>query len=360
MIDVSIVVPVYNAESYLPRFVQSMQQQTLENFEVIFVDDTSTDNGPALLEKVCNKDKRFRLIRHEKNMGAGAARNTGIKAAKGQTLCFADPDDLLPEHSLEVRFDAYKKHNAIVRACHQEVTDTGEIINNEQRPVNFPELCNPAEAASKFGVSPFLCAHWTWLFPTKMVQRLGIFNEEGVRTAEDIIFLIRMFFHISRMVWIDDTVYYWMKRTDSLSTTVYSASHYLDYLLCVDIFYNEAAQHKKLSLADSFCDDYFACYLPHMLIQVAHKKSNAQDVAVVLEAAEQICARHDVFKRCLQRTMAEPLRYPGFFRILLIIENKKQGKNPLQSLFESHKKLSAIYNAAHNIQTTSPVNNGEN
>ncbi len=346
MSNVSIVVPVYNSETYLPRFVQNVQRQTLDDFEVILVDDASTDASSDFIDKICKKDGRFRLIRLTKNKGAGAARNAGIKEATGKTLCFADPDDLLPENSLEVRFKAYKKHNAIVRACHQEIADTGEVLNNEQRPANFPEQCTPADAAPRFGVSPFLCAHWTWLFPTRMVQRLGIYNEESIRTAEDIIFLIRMFFSIPKMVWIEDTVYYWMKRTESLSNTVYSAKHYLDYFLCVDLFYNEASAHNNLLLADMFCDDYLACYLPHLLIQVINKKSNADDVAMVMEEAERICARHGVFKRCLQNTIADPLRHLGLFRMVRFLHAKGQGKTPLQSLFDSHNELAAIYNAA--------------
>ncbi|MDR1660318.1 MAG: glycosyltransferase, partial [Desulfovibrio sp.] len=194
MTGISIVVAVYNARPWLERFVASLRKQTFKNFEVLFVDDASTDESAALVEGCASAEPRFRLVRHERNLGAGAARNTGIRASRGETVCFADPDDLLPENSLEVRYAAYKKHRAIVRACHDEVTEDGKLLNHETRPDGLPEVCKPGEAAPRVGVNRFLCAHWTWLLPTGLLLRHNIFHGENMRTAEDIVMLAKLFF----------------------------------------------------------------------------------------------------------------------------------------------------------------------
>lgn len=341
---ISVVIPLYNAEGYLQRFVESLQRQTATDFEALFVDDASADASAAMLEGLATQDPRLKLLRHSRNQGAGAARNTGIRNATGETLCFADPDDLLPETSLEVRLKAYETHHAVVRACHDEFTDAGKLLNHEMRPASLPAICKPAEVAASCGVNPFLCAHWTWLFPTKMLQRLEIFNEEHTRTAEDIIFLVRSFFHIPKLVWIPDTVYRWIKRTDSLSNTAYSKEHYFDYLKCVDIFYSEAIPHRKIFLADSFCNEYLACYLPHLLFQILQGKSTEADAQAVVREAARIMTRHGVLKRCMQQVNAMPLQYSGLYRLWKALTDN--APSMIQRLLNGHQEIAQYFQLA--------------
>lgn len=91
---VSVIVPVYNVEQYLDECLNSIRQQTYENIEIIVVEDCSTDDSLNTLTKHL-KDPRVKLIQHEKNSGLSAARNTGIDAAKGDYIMFADSDDLV-------------------------------------------------------------------------------------------------------------------------------------------------------------------------------------------------------------------------------------------------------------------------
>lgn len=91
---VSVIVPVYNVEQYLDECLYSIRQQTYENLEIIVVEDCSTDKSLEVLSKHLN-DQRIKLIRHEKNSGLSAARNTGIDAAKGDYIMFVDSDDLV-------------------------------------------------------------------------------------------------------------------------------------------------------------------------------------------------------------------------------------------------------------------------
>ncbi|SDB48203.1 Glycosyltransferase involved in cell wall bisynthesis [Desulfonatronum thiosulfatophilum] len=312
---ISIVIPLYNAQSHISRFVNCLQRQSLYDFEALFIDDASTDDSAAIVEGIASSDTRFKLLKHSTNLGAGAARNNGIRAAKGETLCFADPDDLLPENSLELRYKAYKQHNAIVRACHVEHAGDGSILYHEFRPPRFPEICKPSEAAHQFGTNPFVCAHWTWLFPTRMLQRLGIYNEENMRTAEDITFLIHLFFHISRVTWIPDVVYHWVKRDESLSNRFYTVQHYLDYLRCVELFYEKAKGNKKIVLGDSLFNDYLSCYIPHVLKQAIQNKSTETDLRTVIARALDINSRYDVLGRYERPIRQSPMQYVGFFRL---------------------------------------------
>ena len=89
---ISVIVPIYNAELYLEQCLESIKNQTYKNFEVIMIDDGSTDKSQEICKKFSNSDKRFKLI-CQKNSGVSAARNKGISEATGKYIYFCDSDD---------------------------------------------------------------------------------------------------------------------------------------------------------------------------------------------------------------------------------------------------------------------------
>ncbi len=123
---VSVIVPVYNVEQYLDACVRSILGQTYTNLEVILVDDESPDNCGKLCDDFAREDARVRVI-HQKNMGISGARNTGIDAASGEFLTFADSDDELCPDEIERLMDALVKNAADAAACgFQYISEDGE------------------------------------------------------------------------------------------------------------------------------------------------------------------------------------------------------------------------------------------
>jgi len=102
---ISVIVPVYNVERYLPPCLESIAAQTFGDLDVIMVDDGSTDTSAALAEEFARRDPRFRLV-HQENGGLSKARNTGIEAATGEFIAFADSDDVLPPRAYELLIGA--------------------------------------------------------------------------------------------------------------------------------------------------------------------------------------------------------------------------------------------------------------
>lgn len=100
MIKVSVILPVYNTGKYLRQCLESIENQTLKNFEVFCVDDGSTDDSVEIISEYVKKDSRFHLL-EQKNAGGGAARNHGMEAAKGEYLAFLDSDDFFEPGLLE-------------------------------------------------------------------------------------------------------------------------------------------------------------------------------------------------------------------------------------------------------------------
>lgn len=113
---ISIVVPVYNVADYLRRCLDSILKQTHDRFEVILVNDGSTDGSAAICQEYLARDSRIRLV-HQENQGPSAARNRGIQLAQGEYLTFVDADDFLEATYLEVLYQSLIEHEADISIC---------------------------------------------------------------------------------------------------------------------------------------------------------------------------------------------------------------------------------------------------
>lgn len=134
---ISIIVPVYNACRYLEDTVRSVQEQSYEAWELLLVDDCSTDESPALIERLAAADKRIRSIRQEVNAGAAQARNRGLLEAKGSYIAFLDADDIWNPQKLEREADFMKKKDAAFVFCGYEFAD--EDANGTGKVVHVPK-----------------------------------------------------------------------------------------------------------------------------------------------------------------------------------------------------------------------------
>ena len=116
---ISVVISCYNSQAYLRLTLDSVCSQSLSDFEVVVVDDCSTDNTPAILAEYAARDTRFVVIRHEKNQGRPAfTKTTALKQAKGKYVCFLDHDDLFHPEKLRLTVELLEKHTDCIAAFH--------------------------------------------------------------------------------------------------------------------------------------------------------------------------------------------------------------------------------------------------
>lgn len=108
---ISVIIPIYNVEKYLGRALNSLLDQTYQEWEAILVDDGSTDNSASIANRYCQKDKRFILTRQE-NQGQGAARNNALKMAGGDYIMYLDPDDIYHPQTMEICLCAALRDNS--------------------------------------------------------------------------------------------------------------------------------------------------------------------------------------------------------------------------------------------------------
>lgn len=119
---VSIIVPVYNVEQYLPKCIESIINQTLSNIEIILVNDASTDSSGEIINEYAKKDKRITTI-HKQNGGQGSARNEGLKIAKGKYVGFVDSDDWIDKDMYESLVSKAIKEDSNLVVCNRRVYD---------------------------------------------------------------------------------------------------------------------------------------------------------------------------------------------------------------------------------------------
>lgn len=125
---VSIITPSYNCASFIGETIESIISQTYTNWELLITDDCSTDNSLEVICEYCNRDPRIKLLRLEKNSGAGIARNNSIKAANGRYIAFCDSDDRWYREKLEKQLKFMKEESCALSYTSYDVCDeTGKI-----------------------------------------------------------------------------------------------------------------------------------------------------------------------------------------------------------------------------------------
>lgn len=185
MPQISVIVPVYGVEQYLPACVNSLLQQTFTDFELILVDDGSPDNCPALCDHYAETDSRIRVI-HQENGGLSAARNTGICAAQGRFLAFVDSDDTVSPQYLQALYTALQDSGADMALC--GVEDVNEDGSSQAEPVlTLP--ADPGIFEGKALMQQFFTPHstcytvaWNKLYRAELWQNLrypvGMIHED--------------------------------------------------------------------------------------------------------------------------------------------------------------------------------------
>lgn len=137
---VSIITPVYNAEKFVEETIKSVQAQTYSNWEMILVDDLSTDRSEEIIKRIQNKDERIKYIKLNENSGAAVARNTAIENAKGRYIAFLDSDDLWKSTKLEKQLKFMKENNCgFTFTSYELMNEEGSNLN---KVIKVPKRIN--------------------------------------------------------------------------------------------------------------------------------------------------------------------------------------------------------------------------
>ena len=219
----SIIVPVYNAEEYLERCLQSIVDQEFTSYEVILVDDGSTDSSPLICDRYSATDPRFRTL-HKPNGGVSSARNAGLELAKGEYVMFLDSDDSLLPYALDDMMDVVTGEDMIV---------AGYSVFMGGVPI---KSVHPVDTVSYKGVEyslffqnnvrrncEMLDAPWAKLFKRKTIGSVRF--TEGLHYAEDKLFVFTVMSQCSSIKTFGSAVYAYNIRPGSLGSDTSSDRH---------------------------------------------------------------------------------------------------------------------------------------
>lgn len=220
---VSVIIPVYNVENYLRQCLDSVINQTLDDIEIICVNDGSTDGSLDILREYEAKDSRV-IVVTQKNINAGAARNSGLKIARGEYLSFLDSDDFFEPQMLERAYTlaVHKKADIVVYRCDFFYDDTEEFAPAEWtlKTHRFPDhMPFVAEDIQKNPFSAFVGWAWDKLFSAQFVKENNLRFQEQ-RTINDLLFVYSAVVRAKAIVVLNEILVHQRKnRGDALSQT---------------------------------------------------------------------------------------------------------------------------------------------
>ena len=235
---VSIIVPIYNAEKYLNRCIDSILNQEYNNFELLLVNDGSSDSSGAICDAYAAADTRVRVI-HKPNTGVSDTRNTAIRQAKGTYLQFLDSDDWITPDATKLLVRAATEHNCdlvisdFYRVVGERVSHKGDIeddgvLTREEFAEHMME--NPADFY--YGVL------WNKLYRRDLVEKYKLEKDTSISWCEDFLFNLEYILHANVFYALQAPIYYYVKTKGSLASQGMSISKTIKMKFMVFEYYN--------------------------------------------------------------------------------------------------------------------------
>jgi len=257
MQKVSVIIPIYNAEKYLERCIDSVINQSYKNIEIILINDGSTDNSLQICKKY--KDKRIKLI-NQKNGGVSCARNSGLEVATGDYITFVDCDDWLEQ-------DAIKE---MVRFINEQKTDIARfdyqidgVSQNNSKKLNRvyknDEINKFIEGLISGDIPGYL---WLLLIKKDVIKNVAF--KIGLPLAEDLIFILEMLKNVKSIAISDKVTYNYFLTVDSASRGIKHYRRNLHNELFINKYINEIYNNKYSKLTNTRRTQEMQLYLLKM------------------------------------------------------------------------------------------------
>lgn len=211
VIKVSVIVPIYNTEIYIEKCLNSLVNQTLQDIEIICVNDGSTDNSMITVRKFANKDPRIKIFEQE-NKKQGAARNAGMRIATGEYIGFVDSDDWVDLDFYEKLYNTAKNHNFDIALG----TNVRVKKNGNKKRLNITEEKEYTSIQDKFDVN----VQWKNPCPTNKIYRRDLFLKHNIQWpegvyCEDRIFTLKAVYYANGIVTVPNINYYYYSNPNS-------------------------------------------------------------------------------------------------------------------------------------------------
>lgn len=218
MCEISIIVPVYNVEKYLKKCVDSILNQTFQDFELILVDDGSPDNSGYICDQYAEEDPRIRVI-HKENGGLSSARNVGIDISRGKFLSFIDSDDYIDSDMIKILYNDIIENETDISVVGY-YDEYGKNIKNSKKNRNEKEILSNRQAIEKILEGKTLTANvWNKLYKSELFETIRFVDNV---IAEDAFIIIDLLLLCRNISVNKNFKYHYVHREESITTKGYS------------------------------------------------------------------------------------------------------------------------------------------
>lgn len=221
---ISIVIPVYNSECYLVECLDSVLSQTFVDFEVLLINDGSTDNSGEICERYVKKDTRFKVF-HQKNSGVSAARNVGIENAKGEWITFVDSDDYIEENFLHCFFKTQNNCQLVMQGARKVKRKEVSLFFSYNNCVYTLE-----EILRKYEMFPYFSMPWSKMFRSDILKKYNLRFDKCLTWGEDTLFVVSYLKYCERIKTVSSINYSYRDDVQGLSNKKIPIIFYLELI----------------------------------------------------------------------------------------------------------------------------------
>ena len=225
---ISVIVPVFNVSLFLEECIYSIINQTIYDLQIILIDDGSTDDSGDICDQFEEREKRIMVI-HQSNAGVSAARNIGIQMAKGKYISFVDADDVLPKDAYKLLLDRLSDYPTLIMGRMQRISECGTLLDMsakfQTKKVDSSIFLNDLFEEKKFTYLGYLLDK---LFLRSIIKMNNLMFDQSLKVNEDRMFILQYVMYIDKVVFINDVVYYYRQRSDSIITATRRSSTVTD------------------------------------------------------------------------------------------------------------------------------------
>ena len=307
MAEVSIIIPVYNAEKYLPKCLDALVKQTFRDIEILAIDDGSTDKSFEILNQYASQDSRFKIFRQQ-NSGPAAARNKGLEAATGKYLMFCDSDDWYEPNMCELMLKTIIEQNVDFVICSSHVLDEEENIRQQEDLSCYELNYLGKNEINDEVISKTNILLWNKIFKMDLIKKYAINFPTGYEHDDDC--FCWQYMTVAKMAYfLPEKLYNYLRRNNSIMGKVYNKTNkksLYDMLFALEYYYkflrrNNMEKSKSKLFNDLYICHWVSCtgYLNEIEYQQAYKifnqfiKDLPDDVSQYLK---YYCLPHRVLK----------------------------------------------------------------
>ena len=330
MIKVSVIIPVYNAEKYLGKCLDSVINQTLKEIEIICIDDCSKDSSYLILREYQKKDTRIVVLKNETNQGVSMSRNIGLKAAKGEYIGFTDSDDIIDKDFFSNLYNTAKKYdsdtvctNAVIRYIYDY--DPISIDHTEDYEYNGKLISLLfLNTFKKYNGSLYPRETFCRIWKKKFIDNNNI-DFIKTRFGEDYTFLLESLVYNPKISYNNNSIYYYIENPNSITRNKHAYSDIIQYL------YN---------MIDRLINIYFINSkesIPYLLDRIVIE---ILDLYKLVDDKKQFCI--DISNIIYKLIQVKGNLYPNNLMLKKIYIDLLNSKNTIDSVLSKYKLIRKI------------------